>query len=335
MSTDQRRKNTLTKMKGLVIPEVNNEAMASPPPMAASTASKLSTPPWKTTDVSSKYSPAYKRKPFTVYGNSNSTTTETKRPTTSNTIVKSDDSDNDSAVSSGRSSLSHSSVSPPASPKTVEKSPKTAKNRLSSPTETIQETTEVDNPRVLKKDSVEAINRRNILESCKKSSAKPDFKTGWNSGRPASRSSSFTIAERKKSFEIMANQRTLGESKVANTHSSQDSLSSSRKTSREYDSAFTSRRPSREATAEEYSNSNLNSNSRRSSRGSESIVDTIKDIENRVAYMSDIVNRHEEKVMKANVDDDKWSTLEKKYIYKDQEQNNERPKGKFLSKNLC
>ena len=306
-------------MKGLVIPEVNNEAMASPPPMAASTASKLSTPPWKTTDVS-KYSPAYKRKPFTVYG-TNSTTTETKRPTTSNTIVKSDDSDNDSAVSSGRSSLSHSSVSPPASPKTVEKSPKTAKNRLSSPTETIQETTEVDNPRVLKKDSVEAINRRNILESCKKSSAKPDFKTGWNSGRPASRSSSFTIAERKKSFEIMAN-RTLGESKVANTHSSQDSLSSSRKTSREYDSAFTSRRPSKEVTAEEYSNS------RRSSRGSESIVDTIKDIENRVAYMSDIVNRHEEKV-KANVDDDKWSTLEKKYIYKDQEQNNERPKGKF------
>ena len=77
--------------------------------------------------------------------------------------------------------------------------------------------------------------------------------------------------------------RTLGESKITNTHSSQDSLSSSRKASREYDSAFTSRRPSKEVSEEFNPN-----NSRRSSRGSESIVDTIKDIENRVAYMSDI-----------------------------------------------
>ena len=127
---------------------------------------------------------------------------------TSSTAVKSDDSDNDSAVSSGRSSLSHSSVSPPASPKSAKNLPR---NLATSSGETIQEspmsmTSEVNNdPRVLKKDSVEAINRRNILESCKKSSAKPDFKTvsGWNSGRPASRSSSFTIAERKKSFEMM------------------------------------------------------------------------------------------------------------------------------------
>merc|ERR1711963_433895 len=126
----------------------------------------------------------------------------------------------------GRSSLSHSSVSPPASPKP-------AKNRP-LPNETIQESSSEasstdTNPRILKKDSVEAINRRNILESCKKSSAKPEFTkaSGWNSGRPASRSSSFTIAERKKSFELMAN-RTLGETKVGNTHSSQDSLSSSR-----------------------------------------------------------------------------------------------------------
>merc|ERR1712165_335167 len=93
--------------------------------------------------------------------------------------------------------------------------------------------------------------------------------------------------------------RTLGESKITNTHSSQDSLSSSRKASRE----------------------------------SESIVDTIKDIENRVAYMSDIVNRHtgnngmDEKIItsavKANnnvVHDEKWSTLEKKYMFKDQDQ---------------
>merc|ERR1719210_1404312 len=145
---EQRRKNTLTKMKGLVIPEVNNEAMASPPPSAASTpASKLSMPPWKqqtssSSDMpSSKYSPAYKRKPFSVYGNNNghgntSTTEKRTSPTSSSnnnnsTNVKSDDSDNDSAVSSGRSSLSHSSVSPPASPKS-------AKNRP-LPTETIQE----------------------------------------------------------------------------------------------------------------------------------------------------------------------------------------------------
>ena len=114
--------------------------------------------------------------------------------------------------------------------------------------------------------------------------------------------------------------RTLGESKINNTHSSQDSLSSSRKASREYDSAFTSRRPSKEV-SDEFNHSN----SRRSSRGSESIVDTIKDIENRVAYMSDIVNRHtgngmDEKIItavKANnnvVHDEKWSTLEKKYM---------------------
>ena len=120
--------------------------------------------------------------------------------------------------------------------------------------------------------------------------------------------------------------RTLGETKVGNTHSSQDSLSSSRKASREYDSAFTSRRPSKEVTDDQFP-----SNSRRSSRGSESIADTIKDIENRVAYMSDIVTRHtEEKLMKTNnVDDERWSTLEKKYIFKDQQdQSNERPKGK-------
>ena len=141
----------------------------------------------------------------------------------------------------------------------------------------------------------------------------------------------------KKLFNFF---RTLGESKINNTHSSQDSLSSSRKASREYDSAFTSRRPSKEV-SEEFNHSS----SRRSSRGSESIVDTIKDIENRVAYMSDIVNRHtgnngmDEKIItsavKANnnvVHDEKWSTLEKKYMFKDQDQqqNNERPKGKQI-----
>ena len=249
----------------------------------------LSTPPWKgghsegQNSSISKYSPAFKRKPFTVYstgnvkppssrqnsltnssleGQTNSnkriaasstgTTTHqfvskssvspnalptgrqapsnlskrlsqegTGKPTT-NTSRKSNpalvnkmdiDSDNDSAVSSARSSLSHSSgsacVSPPSSPplgncgkqcggNTVTSRPG---SKLSSFSEAIKETEAVDtrsethtlpsvtnvgsdnnitshhpisdkNPRVLKKHSVEAINRRNILESCKKSSAK-------------------------------------------------------------------------------------------------------------------------------------------------------------------
>ena len=63
------------------------------------------------------------------------------------------------------------------------------------------------------------------MDSCKKSNAKTaknpnNTNPPWN-GKPASRSSSFTIAERKKSFEMMqTNIRSLGESKV-NTHSSQ------------------------------------------------------------------------------------------------------------------
>ena len=144
------------------------------------------------------------------------------------------------------------------------------------------------------------------------------------------RSSFFFSRQFFFTFQNVYFSRTLGETKVGNTHSSQDSLSSSRKASREYDSAFTSRRPSKEVSDE------FPSNSRRSSRGSESIADTIKDIENRVAYMSDIVTRHtEEKMMKANVDDEKWSTLEKKYIFKDQQdQSNERPKGKLATLRL-
>ena len=116
--------------------------------------------------------------------------------------------------------------------------------------------------------------------------------TTWN-GRPASRSSSFTIAERKKSYEMMTNTRAFGETNT-HTHSSQDSLS--RKSSRECDSAFTSRRPSSNA---EFPVSNS------SRRGSEILADTIKDIETRVAQMSESVLR--------SVNDEKWSTLEKKY----------------------
>lgn len=255
VESESRRRNTLTKIKDLVIPEAESAT--------------LSTPPWQKNDgVYPKYSPAFKRKPFSVFEK------ETKKPEPQ-AAVKSDDSDNDSAVSSGRSSLSHSSVSPP-------NSPKSGKIR----TETISENDEENNnPRVLKKDSIEAINRRNILDSCKKSNGKTMVPNPWN-GKPASRSSSFTIAERKKSFEMMSSSRTLGE-KV----NSQDSLS--RKSSRECDSAFTSRRPS--------SNSEFPS----SRRGSETLAETIKDIETRVAQMSESVLR--------NIDDSKWSTLEKKY----------------------
>ena len=277
----ERRKNTLTKMKGLVIPETES-------PSTSNQSKTLTSPPWK--DESNnfpKYSPAFKRKPFSVLGqseirgqtsNNDSQTQQTqnnnggsknttqqqidstnvmhqKQNHQNNHVVKSDDSDNDSAVSSGRSSLSHSSVSPPSSPKSNGKSG--LRNSSSDPRSTADSSTEsadLKNPRILKKDSIEAINRRNILNSCKKSNAKtkmgdlvknPSNGTTtphWN-GKPASRSSSFTIAERKKSFETMqTNIRSLGESAKVNTHSSQDSLS--RKSSRECESGFTSRRPS-------------------------------------------------------------------------------------------
>ena len=277
----ERRKNTLTKMKGLVIPETES-------PSTSAQSKTLTSPPWK--DESSnfpKYSPAFKRKPFSVLGQSERGQTSNsnldqnqqtqnnnggsknntqqqidstnvqmhqKQNNHQNHVVKSDDSDNDSAVSSGRSSLSHSSVSPPSSPKSNGKSglrngssdPRSAADSSSA------ESADPQNPRVLKKDSIEAINRRNILNSCKKSNAKTKMgdlvknpngtQPHWN-GKPASRSSSFTIAERKKSFETMqTNIRSLGESAKVNTHSSQDSLS--RKSSRECESGFTSRRPS-------------------------------------------------------------------------------------------
>jgi hypothetical protein len=273
----ERRKNTLTKMKGLVIPETETPS--------TSQSKTLTTPPWK--DESSnlpKYSPAFKRKPFSVLGHgqsergqmsnnldqnqqtqnnggsknntqqqidSTNVQMHQKQNNHQNHVVKSDDSDNDSAVSSGRSSLSHSSVSPPSSPKSNGKSG--LRNGSSDPRSAADSSAEADtqNPRVLKKDSIEAINRRNILNSCKKSNAKtkmgdhvknPNGTPHWN-GKPASRSSSFTIAERKKSFETMqTNIRSLGESAKVNTHSSQDSLS--RKSSRECESGFTSRRPS-------------------------------------------------------------------------------------------
>mgnify|MGYP001352618167 FL=1 len=236
--------------------------------------------------------------------------------------VKSDDSDNNAAVSSGRSALSHSSVSPPNSPKGKQKqdtikemssSSTGVESESSSPTSSVQ--------RVLKKDSIEAINRRNILESCKKSNAKQEFNSKCWPGKPASRSSSFTIAERKKSFEMMTGSKSetcQNMTSKMTSHSSQDSLSSSsRKASREYDSAFTSRRPSKDIENGDFNSSSL---SRRSSRGSESLAETIKDIETRVAQMSENVLRSGNPNSSAEtmfpnkvVDNDKWSTLERKY----------------------
>ena len=248
----------------------------------------LSTPPWKgghsegQSSSISKYSPAFKRKPFTVYstgnvkpptsrqnsqsispqegqsnngkrvassstgmpsnqlvskpisstnllptgrqasvnGNKRSSKeglekpiTNTSRKSYSAIVNKIDiDSDNDSAVSSARSSLSHSSgsacVSPPSSPplgncgaqegesssegrkddqklsysetskdtevartKNESRKPSSATNPGNDMSTSNQSSAD-KNPRVLKRHSVEAINRRNILESCKKSSAK-------------------------------------------------------------------------------------------------------------------------------------------------------------------
>ena len=129
----------------MVIPESESANQNS------SSTKTLPSPPWKTENASNfpKYSPAFKRKPFSVYETVNNNGSDKHNK---NQVVKSDDSDNDSAVSSGRSSLSHSSVSPPNSPKN---NGKTRQNN-----EPINENSEDNNnPRVLKKDSIEAINR--------------------------------------------------------------------------------------------------------------------------------------------------------------------------------
>ena len=298
----------------------------------------LTTPPWKqgsspnsSANNSAKYSPAFKRKPFTVYSTGNKapvTSTNSNNATrpsatqsshskaslrrTSPTSIESG-SDNDSAVSVGRSS-----GSPSTSP---------CDNLLSSPAATIpagkmvtstptNAAREQQASRVLKKNSVEAINRRNVLESCKKSSgsnltsgfpvkkktsigefraieaatiaesgngsppssnnvsASPYHQTRCagppamaSLGKPASRSSSFTIAERKKSFESISSR--LSSDGRRGSHSSQDSLMAStgnghRRTSTDN---MDSRRSSRDTIGEEEEhNSIIMVSSRRSSR---------------------------------------------------------------------
>merc|ERR1719510_1331267 len=237
----------MTKLKGLVIPEILTETnstnhnsskektlVAGKPSSSGTFSNKISgsalpNPPWKDKNTSEdfpKYSPAFKRKPFTVYSNGSGTSKKDDgdHPTTrshsqpaskppigkknsdeSSNGVRLEDSDNDSAVSSGRSSLSCRSCTPPTSPKTGHKErPGSSKNLAEL------------NPRVLKKNSVEAINRQNVLNACKKSSATSKVgsdgseapletsspRNNRTSGRPASRSSSFTVAERKKSRDL-------------------------------------------------------------------------------------------------------------------------------------
>jgi len=365
---EQRRRSTMSKLKGLVIPEsvtetnsVNhsmkqksstNEKQGVP---TNKSSGNLPNPPWKDKNESEefpKYSPAFKRKPFTVYNTKgsrplsregqndsersmsprsqqeksenrivqikhlkqNSKEQLTYKPPigkknsdeglpSSPTGLKTEDSDNDSAVSSGRSSLSGRSSSPPHSPKAI-------RNELREKIQNNNNANNDMNPRMLKKNSVEAINRQNVINACKKSSATPinDINLAYSKdelknteiveppletssprnnracGRPASRSSSFTIAERKKSFE---SHQSESSSSRRGSNSSQDSLS--RRSSRDtFDANTNSRRSSREVMEE--------MNSRRSSRvttptGNSNFPDSILDIEEKVAYMSDVVDR--------------------------------------------
>merc|ERR1712123_83060 len=304
---EQRRRSTMSKLKGLVIPEsvtetdsVNHSSKQKSSVneknsvISKKVSGALPNPPWKEKNESEefpKYSPAFKRKPFTVYNTKSSrplsregqnesersmsprSQQEKSEPRTIHiknlskqqskeqlaykppigkknsdeglpslpTGLKTEDSDNDSAVSSGRSSLSGRSSSPPQSPKAI-------RNELREKMQNNNNSNIDMNPRMLKKNSVEAINRQNVINACKKSSATPinDINLAYTKeelrnaelseppletssprnnrtcGRPASRSSSFTIAERKKSFE---SQQSESSSSRRGSNSSQDSLS--------------------------------------------------------------------------------------------------------------
>ena len=317
---EQRRRSTMTKLKGLVIPEIvsetgsgvnqtsGKERAVTDKTVSSSYSKQLSNPPWKDKGLADdfpKYSPAFKRKPFTVYGtlDNKKTSEESSSPSTEssrsqqkqpvykppigkrnsdegsvNVSLKTEDSDNDSAVSSGRSSLSCRSCTPPSSPKSGSRS--SQNNNKNSNADAV-------NPRVLKKNSVEAINRQNVINACKKSSAtEPPLETSSpraaqrTVGRPASRSSSFTINERKKSFE---SQHSDSVSRRG-SNSSHDSVS--RKSSRDSDHMTSARTALEEAV-----------NSRRSSRVTTPTSsnchypDSIMDIEEKVAFMTEVVDR--------------------------------------------
>merc|ERR1712123_60819 len=416
---EQRRRSTMSKLKGLVIPEsvtesnsVNHSSKQKSSVnekhsvISNKVSGALPNPPWKeknNTDEFPKYSPAFKRKPFTVYNTKNARplsregqnesersmsprspqdkaecrlniqNLSKKQPNeqlaykppigkknsdeglpNSPTGLKTEDSDNDSAVSSGRSSLSGRSSSPPQSPKAI-------RNELREKMQNNNNSNIDMNPRMLKKNSVEAINRQNVINACKKSSATPinDINLAYTKeelknaelaeppletssprnnrtcGRPASRSSSFTIAERKKSFE---SQQSESSSSRRGSNSSQDSLSrrssrdafetntNSRRSSREVMEEVNSRRSSRVTTpTERRSLSRTNSiaserstYSSRSSRNS-SIVSEKTPFARNSSIMSKDSAISEDISKEAEVRDlsydteNRWSTLEKKY----------------------
>ena len=83
---EARRRNTLSKMKGLVIPEngtTTSDGVAESGAKNSASAVTLSAPPWKAANGGGsgglncsaatlpKYSPAFKRKPFTIYTSEN------------------------------------------------------------------------------------------------------------------------------------------------------------------------------------------------------------------------------------------------------------------------
>jgi len=164
-----------------------------------------------------KYSPAFKRKSLSVYGSTNSHQEEprTSFPSCRNSVetpvslesttlpIRSnlsfeyklstgksaptpghhsveDDSDNDSAVSSSRSSISPPPTPPPPpllSPLHRTLSSETTVSAASSTTSTLTCGSSDSNRRVLKAQSVEAINRKNVLSSARYSSGR-DLKVG-------------------------------------------------------------------------------------------------------------------------------------------------------------
>jgi hypothetical protein len=261
---------TLPKRRSVTNDVAEARQISLPPTSSDLQRLSLTTPPWKTGQ--SKYSPAFKQKPFAVYNTAGNVRPAATAAATSrqneqqrrigNSSSNHDDSDTDSAVSSGRSSI----VSPPP----------TSSGAVTAGS--------AENPRVLKKNSVEAINRRNVLNSCKKrsgsglggmpdlqhqSAQQPKSPSRSNSikslGKPASRSSSFTIAERKKSLECMSG-RLISSSGGGNGTSNGGS-DSRRGSAVTQDSSLGRRSTSRDAVYE------VHNSSRRSSRGTIGEVD--------------------------------------------------------------
>ncbi|KDR13784.1 Pro-interleukin-16 [Zootermopsis nevadensis] len=181
----------------------------------------IPSPPWKSSSSANnlpKYSPAFKRKSFTVCASGlpgreelqslfpvsrqsaeppeslesitsptrsdlsfeYKLSTASKSPSAPGRRPAEDDSDNDSAVSSSRSSISPPPTPPPPpllSPLRRTLSSETTVSAASSTTSTLTCGSSDSNRRVLKAQSVEAINRKNVLSSARYSSGR-DLKVG-------------------------------------------------------------------------------------------------------------------------------------------------------------